>query len=873
MGHIKNTTMKDLKLKFYSPAEDSIEGWEKYSFPIGNGYAGASVFGGVKKERLQITTNVFANTFDNGGVSDFVEIYINSGVKEFKNYKRELDIVNGIASSCFNYKNTSVKRVAFYNYPENALVYKITSDKEIEFSVQLVIPFLGARSTEQGGRTGSVSAENDCLVMRGSLPSRELLFEGRLTVLTDGDTKYDGNTVSVEKSRESVILFVFDTSYLLCEETFKKGVHKALGEDPHDKAVNLLRNAVKIGYDGLYENHINDFSEIMKRVEFDLNGEQDERSTEELLQSDRKGNFEPYLEELYYQYGRYLLLSSSRKGTPPSSLQGVWTAHDKSPWGSGFWHNINIQMNYWLAFSANIAETFKAYVDFNKAYMASAKENAKEWISYTNPENYSEDCGWIIATGAFCYEVEGFSPYTHSGPGTGALTTKLFFDYYDFTRDENILKNDVYSVVHGMSKFLTKCVRKYEDGRYLCSFSASPEQILSGWWVDEHKYQQYIQTVGCSFDQQMIYENAKDDLECSSVLGVSDDIIEKEREQLELYDPVRIGYDGQIKEYDEERFYGEYGEAKHRHLSQLVALMPGRTITRNTPRWLDSAKITLEKRGDKSTGWALAHRLCSWARVGDGDHAYLLLQELLKNKTHPNLWDVHPPFQIDGNFGAVAGMTEMIVQSHDGAITLLPTLPERWKDLRVKGLKARGNFTIDISCKNGVIEFADIKSCVGGKAYIRCEEFFNVEVRSDGRRIAYSANEDTIVFDTEIGKSFRITGFKRAERLPTVCNLNAAWEKDGVALSWEENGLKYAVYRGKDNEKDYRLIGVTSEGRFIDKEYNENAKALLTYKVVAYRGGKHSSRMQGAIAVVNPATELEKERYKLKFRMNNINLE
>lgn len=873
VGHIKNITMKDLKLKYYSPAEDSLEGWEKYSFPIGNGYAGASVFGGVEKERLQITTNVFANTFDNGGVSDFAEIYICSDVKEYKNYIRELDIVNGIARSEFTCENTNVKRTAFYNYPDNVLVYKITSDKKYDFSVRFVIPFLGARPTEEGGRTGKIFGEKDCLVMQGSLPSRDLFFEGRIAVLTDGEAKYDGDVVSVKNSRESVILFVFGTSYLLCEETFKKGVNKALGENPHDKVVNLMQKAVNLGYDKLYENHISDFAAKMKRVEFDLNGKSDDRSTEELLRSNRQGNYEPYLEELYYQYGRYLLLSSSRKGTPPSSLQGVWTAYDKSPWGSGFWHNINIQMNYWLAFSANIAETFEAYVDFNKAYMASAKENAKEWISYTNPENYAEDCGWIIATGAFCYEVEGFNPNTHSGPGTGALTTKLFWDYYDFTREENVLKNDVYPVIHGMSRFLTKCVRKYEDGRYLCSYSASPEQILSGWWVDEHKYQQYIQTVGCSFDQQMIYENVRDDLECSAVLGVSDDLTEKENEQIGFYDSIRIGYNGQIKEYDEEHFYGEFGEAKHRHLSQLVALMPGRTITRNTPRWLDSAKITLEKRGDKSTGWALAHRLCSWARVGDGNHAYSLLQELLKNKTHPNLWDVHPPFQIDGNFGAVAGMTEMIVQSHDGAITLLPALPERWATFVVKGLKARGNFTIDISYKDGVIDFAEIKSCVGGKAYIRCEEFFNVEVRSGGRRIEYSANEDTIVFDTEKGESYRLTGFKRAERLPIVCNLNAAWEKDGVALSWEENGLKYAVYRGKDNEKDYRLIGVTSEGRFTDKEYNENAKALLTYKVVAYRGGKHSSRMQGAIAVVNPATELEKERYKLKFRMNNINLE
>ena len=342
MGHIKNTTMKDLKLKFYSPAEDSIEGWEKYSFPIGNGYAGASIFGGAEKERVQITTNVFANTFENGGVSDFAEIYINFGAKNYADYVRRLDVLRGVASSEFRFDNVSVKRESFYSYPDNVLVYKISADKEIDFSVNLVIPYLGARSVEQGGRTGSVNSESECLIMRGSLPSKDLLFEGRLFIQTDGTVCYEGDAAHVKNSRESVIFFVFDTSYKLCPETFKKGVHKALGQDPHEKVSAMVARVKSLGYEELYKRHINDFASIMNRVEFDLGGEEDDRTTEELLESIRNGNFEPYLEELYYQYGRYLLLSSSRKGTPPSSLQGVWTAHDKSPWGSGFWHNINI---------------------------------------------------------------------------------------------------------------------------------------------------------------------------------------------------------------------------------------------------------------------------------------------------------------------------------------------------------------------------------------------------------------------------------------------------------------------------------------------------------------------------------------------------
>lgn len=193
------------------------------------------------------------------------------------------------------------------------------------------------------------------------------------------------------------------------------------------------------------------------------------------------------------------------------------------------------------------------------------------------------------------------------------------------------------------------------------------------------------------------------------MLGEKDSITELERQQLDGYGPIQIGYSGQIKEYDEEHFYGEIGEAHHRHISQLVALTPGSTITHSTPAWLDAARLTLEMRGDKSTGWALAHRLNAWARVGDGNHAYLLLQNLLKERTYPNLWDVHPPFQIDGNFGATSGMTEMVLQSHEGYISLLPALPDNWSKVSFKGLKARGNFTVDCDYSDGIVNALKIK--------------------------------------------------------------------------------------------------------------------------------------------------------------------
>ena len=754
--------MKKLVLKYHTPADDSMEGWEEYSLPIGNGYFGASIFGRTDSERIQFTTNTFANPLTKGGVSNFAEIRLDFGNSEATDYERGLDLCEGIAYTQYAVKDTQYNSQAFYSYPDKVFAYRMQTSQKTDFSVRLVIPYLDTRSIEEGGRTGEVFAEGNTLIMRGTLPLRELLYEGRVCVFSDGQVCVEGGKLAVYGGTETVLYFVADTSYLLDERVFLEDCQKAIGEDPAEGVKQTMDNALHLGYEALLSRHKEDYSGLMSRVELDLGGVEDGRSTEQLLDSCREGNFEPYLEEVYYQYGRHLLVSSSRKGTPPASLQGVWSAYDKSPWGCGFWHNINIQMNYWPAFSTNLAETFEAYVDFNQAFRKQAQILASQWIKETIPENYKDgegECGWLIGVASCCYDIEGMA--SHSGPGTVGLTSQLFWDYYDYTRDGDILREITYPAIHGTAKFLTKCVKEY-DGEYLAAYSASPEQIIGGMWISELKSNQpYYHTVGCAFDQQMLYENAKNDLKCAELLGVFDEITALEEKQIDCYSPVLIGGSGQIKEYREENFYGEIGEAKHRHISQLVGLSPGTSINYKTPEWLEAAKKTLTFRGDESTGWALAHRLCAWARTGEGDHAYLLLQNLLKTRTHPNLWDVHPPFQIDGNFGAVSGMTEMLLQSYDGCVHLLPALPKNWKTLSFSGLKARGNFTLSGTVRDGKMQQLTITSVKGGRVCIVCRGVKNATIVDNEEKTVDAIREtDMLTFSTQEGRMYVIKNFE-----------------------------------------------------------------------------------------------------------------
>lgn len=862
--------MKRYVMKYREAAEDSLKGWENQSLPVGNGYFGASVFGGTEKERVQFTTNEFANVYSLGGVTSFADLYIESACGEVACYERGLDLNRGEAYSSFVCGEGKIKRTAFCSYPDNVFLYGITSEREKNFTARVEIPYLGAREEKDGGRRGNVYAEGDSLVLRQYLPLRECIGELRLSVLTDGKVSVTDKEIRVTDAKETAFLVVLGTNYKLCPEVFEDGCHKATGEDPDEKLREREKNAREKGFKELSERHVADYGELINRASVDLGGKNDGRTVNELLDSYKRGKKEPYLIETYFRYGRHLLVSSSRKGTPPASLQGTWSAHDKSPWGSGIWHNINVQMNYWCALNANIPETFAAYADYWKAYLKRAEEYAKEWAKDFVPEKADEDCGWVIGTAAFLYEISGLGKFLHSGPGTGGLTAKMFADYYDFTLDEEFLKNYAYPAVHGAARFMQKSVKKFGN-EYLCTASASPEQILSGVYLNGYKEQQYYATVGCAFDQQMICEIAKDDIRFSEILGKEDETVKKEKRRIERFSPVNIGYSGQVKEYGEENFYGEIGAALHRHVSQLMGLMPGSIINEDTPAWLDSAKRTLDLRGDDSTGWALAYRILCRARARDGENAYKLLRKLLCEKTNDNLWDEHPPFQIDGNFGATAGIAEMLLQSRsDGSITLFPAIPEEWKNVGFENLRARGDFIVSARRAGGKTEYCRIKSLSGGDVFVFADGIEGAIVTGirSGERIKSAFCSGKIAFRTEKGGEYEITGFSEPEKTDTVKNLAAEWKKGGVLLKWRGGG-KHAVYRAAGNDKDYKLLAVTDKRTFTDEEFSLNKKARLTYKVVEVKGA-YSQKSQGGVVFLHPATELEEERYKRRFKVNNL---
>ncbi len=748
-------------------ARESSDGWEKWSLPVGNGYMGANVFGRTEVERIQITENSLCNPGKGGGLNNFAEVLIRIGHKDVKNYLRELSLDDAMARVRYEADGVVYTREVFASYPDQVMVIRLTSSKAgmLNFTLNPKIPFI--KESEEGySKRGKVTAQSDLITLSGEMEYYAIQFEGLFAVLPEGgEMKAHDGMIDVIGATNATIIAAVGTNYRMESRVFTEGDPKkklAPYPHPHENVTALIENARTLGYEELRRRHLEDYRALFGRVELSIGTEGYDIPTDELLKRYQDGEKLPYLEMLYYQYGRYLLISSSRPNTLPANLQGVWNCYDQSPWGAGYWHNINVQMNYWPAFVANLAESFTAYADYADAYMAQAQEMADDYVKAFFPEKLEEagKNGWIIGTAAYPYTITNAMGGTvenptigHSGPGTGAFTSILFWEWYDYTRDQEALKR-AFPILKSMSHFLAKTVTEV-DGKLLAKYSASPEQLVEGKWrTNGH----YYHTVGCAFDQQMIYENHYDLIRAAEILGLEDDPdVITAREQIGRLDPVQIGTSGQIKEYREENAYGEIGEWAHRHISHLVGLYPGSCINRNTPAWMEAARTTLNLRGDRSTGWAMAHRLNAWARALDGNRAYTLYRTLLSKGTFPNLWDAHPPFQIDGNFGGTSGVSEMLLQSQAGFIDVLPALPDAWQDGSYTGLVARGNFVVDAKWNKGQVEEVCVTARAGGEMRIRCDRMKNPVFYSDsGDRLTASNEKGELVYVMKADERVRL---------------------------------------------------------------------------------------------------------------------
>ena len=868
------------------------------------------MFGRTDSERLTIADKTLANSYNSwfnslGGLNTFSETYIDFGHAEsdISDYERILDLKTALSTVEYTYGGVRYTREYFTSYPDRALVIRLraSEDGKLSFTLRPTIPYEQDKAynetftknnpdnnaSKEGTVTATVTDGVGEIELSGTMGLYGIDFVGLYRVYTDGTGTVSAGTVStshknsdgstvedvdgvirVEGARDAYIVLTLGSDYELSSDVFTTdAAHKPTQTttlaDAREKVSGYLsaitaRTAGKsyaAGYEALKAAHLADYRALFGRVSLNLSCSEDDmvKTTDRLLADYRAGEGSTYLEALYFQYGRYLLIASSRKGALPAHLQGAWNRYNYSPWSSGYWHNVNVQMNYWPAFSTNLAETFESYMDYNAAYMEQAKKYADAVIGQYNPDKLGEDGGngWVINTGAYPYGVG-----SDRSAGNIGFTTQLFWEYYAYTQDKTALANVVYPVLADAARYITKCVTKDANGNYLVDHCDSPEQYKDGEWY---------YTSGTTYAQTFAYLNnyhtllaAKEagiDTSDSAVLSEEENTILKTvMEQLDHYDPIIVGLSGQVKEFREEEYYGDIGEYTHRHISQLVGLYPGDVINSTTPAWLDAAKYTLTERGDEATGWGVAHRLNLWARTKDGNRTYLLLQQILKNNTATNLWDLHPPFQIDGNFGGTAGVSEMLLQSHEGYIEPLAAIPDAWSSGSYTGLVARGNFTVAATWENGVLNALDITSAVGGTCRVKADGITTVKVTTaSGRAVSAKVSGGILSFETVAGETYLLSGFTKVSRANPVTALEATYTATGpVTLTWGKvNGaVSYNIYRATESDASYTFVDSTTANAYTARREISDLTRRMTYVVTAVNAeGEESER---ALAYIVP---------------------
>lgn len=747
--------------------------WENASLPIGNGSLGANILGSVAAERITLNEKTLwkggPNTaggadyywkvnkqsasvmeeirqaftdgdyekaelltrknfnglahyeegdetpFRFGSFTTMGEIYVETGLSEIgmSDYYRALSLDSAMAVVSFKKDNTRYMRKYFISYPDSVMAMKFTANKTGKQNLVL-------RYCPNSEAKSSLCADDtDGLLYTGVLENNGMKFAIRIKAITKGGTTtVEQDRLIVKDADEVVFLLTADTDYKMNFQPDFKDPKTYVGSDPEQTTRKTMEGAIRKGYDELYRAHEADYTSLFNRVKLQLNPEVTARNlpTNLRLANYRKGQADYRLEELYYQYGRYLLIACSRSGNMPANLQGMWHNNLNGPWRVDYHNNINIQMNYWPACSTNLGECTQPLVDFIRSLVKPGAETAK---AYFNAR------GWTASISA---NIFGFtSPLSSEdmswnfNPMAGPWLATHIWEYYDYTRDKEFLKSTGYDLLKSSAQFTVDYLWHKPDGTYTAAPSTSPEHGP----VDE----------GTTFVHAVVREILLNAIEASKVLGVD----KKERKEWEYVlahlAPYKIGRYGQLMEWSRDI---DDPEDEHRHVNHLFGLHPGHTLSPvTTPELAQAARVVLEHRGDGATGWSMGWKLNQWARLQDGNHAYKLYGNLLKNGTLDNLWDTHAPFQIDGNFGGTAGITEMLLQSHMGFIQLLPALPDAWQDGSVSGICARGGFEVNLSWKDGKLAEAVVISEKGVPCTVRYED-------------------KTLSFKTKKGSSYRI---------------------------------------------------------------------------------------------------------------------